>query len=156
MRSSPRRRRWQVSSTIFIAGEFKAPAHCFVKAVTLECSYGYVILAAADLQSPARTRCKAGRRYLQNGVCLLPKTDDHVRGLKMIENWRLRDGESVILETVAVDRLQEEKVIARFQADRDEAYRKFIDKCGDFDAEITRNGQRTTSPTPSLRIMTSI
>ncbi|MDQ0562335.1 DnaJ-domain-containing protein 1 [Rhizobium mesoamericanum] len=62
----------------------------------------------------------------------------------------------MILETVAVDRLQEEKVIARFQADRDEAYRKFIDKCGDFDAEITRNGQRTTSPTPSLRIMTSI
>nr|WP_244920011.1 Chromate resistance protein ChrB [Rhizobium grahamii] len=62
----------------------------------------------------------------------------------------------MILETVAVDRLQEEKVLARFQADRDESYREFIDKCGDFDAAIARNGQRTTSPTLSLRRVTSI
>lgn len=27
-----------------------------------------------------------GAVYLQSGVCLLPKTDDHVRRLKMIEN----------------------------------------------------------------------
>ena len=27
-----------------------------------------------------------GAVYLQNGVCLLPKTDDHVRRLKMLEN----------------------------------------------------------------------
>ncbi|TRL36568.1 MULTISPECIES: Chromate resistance protein ChrB [Rhizobium] len=80
-----------------------------------------------------------GAVYLQNGVCLLPKTDDHVRGLKMIENGVSEmEGESVILETVALDRFQEEKVIARFKADRDEAYREFIDKCGDFDAEIAK------------------
>src|SRR6266853_2064791 len=27
-----------------------------------------------------------GAVYLQNGVCLLPKTDDHIRRLKMLEN----------------------------------------------------------------------
>ncbi|WP_342354152.1 Chromate resistance protein ChrB [Rhizobium grahamii] len=96
-----------------------------------------------------------GAVYLQNGVCLLqdrrprPRAEDD-------REWLLRDGESVILETVAVDRLQEEKVLARFQADRDESYREFIDKCGDFDAAIARNGQRTTSPTLSLRRVTSI
>ncbi|SIR34248.1 hypothetical protein SAMN05880590_11857 [Rhizobium sp. RU35A] len=57
----------------------------------------------------------------------------------MIENGVSEmEGESVILETVALDRFQEEKVIARFKADRDEAYREFIDKCGDFDAEIAK------------------
>jgi hypothetical protein len=56
-----------------------------------------------------------GAVYLQNGVCLLPKTDDHVRRLKMLENdVGEMGGESVILETVALDRAQEEKVIARF------------------------------------------
>lgn len=80
-----------------------------------------------------------GAIYLQNGVCLLPKTDDHVRRLKMVENEASEmGGEAVILETVALDRAQEEKVIVRFKADRDEAYREFIDKCGDFEGEIAK------------------
>ena len=80
-----------------------------------------------------------GAVYLQNGVCLLPKTDDHVRRLKMLENDASEmGGESVILETVALDRVQEDKVVARFKADRDEAYREFIDKCADFEAEIAK------------------
>jgi hypothetical protein len=52
-----------------------------------------------------------GAIYLQNGVCLLPKTDDHVRRRKMLENDVSGMGdESVILETVALDRAQEDKV----------------------------------------------
>ena len=47
-------------------------------------------------------------------------------------------GDAVILETVALDRVQEEKVVARFQADRDDAYREFIDKCDDFETEIAK------------------
>ena len=82
-----------------------------------------------------------GAVYLQNGVCLLPKTDDHIRRLKMLENdVSEMGGKSVILETVALDRVQEEKVVARFKADRDEAYREFIDKCGDFEGEIANEG----------------
>ena len=80
-----------------------------------------------------------GAVYLQNGVCLLPKTDDHVRRLKMLENDIAgMDGDAVILEAVALDRGQQEKVVARFKADRDDAYHEFIDKCGDFETEIAK------------------
>ena len=78
-----------------------------------------------------------GAVYLQNGVCLLPKTDDHVRRLKMLENDIAEmGGEAVLLEAVALDRSQKEKVVARLNADRDDAYREFIDKCDDFKTEI--------------------
>ena len=80
-----------------------------------------------------------GAIYLQNGVCLLPKTADHTRRLKMLENDIAETGgESVLLETVALDPAQEDKVVSRFKADRDEAYREFIDKCDDFEAEIAK------------------
>ena len=80
-----------------------------------------------------------GAVYLQNGVCLLPKTDDHVRRLKMLENDIAEaKGESVILETVALDQAQENKVIERFKADRNEAYVEFLDKCDDFEREVAK------------------
>lgn len=80
-----------------------------------------------------------GAVYLQNGVCLLPRTDDHLRRLKVVENEiEEMSGEAVLLETVGLDRAQEEKVIARFTADRDEAYRELIDRCTDFEAEIAK------------------
>jgi hypothetical protein len=80
-----------------------------------------------------------GAVYLQNGVCLLPKTDDHLRRLKVVEN-EIEEigGEAVLLETVGLDRSQEEKVVGRFTADRDEAYRELIAKCADFEAEIAK------------------
>lgn len=95
---------------------------------------------------PAARRIAVWRRlkglgavYLQNGVCLLPKTDDHVRRLKMLENEVAEGGgETLILETVAFDRAQEKKVVERFKADRDDAYEEFIDKCDDFEREIAK------------------
>jgi hypothetical protein len=80
-----------------------------------------------------------GAVYLQNGVCLLPKSEDHIRRLKMLENdIGEMGGDAVILETVALDRVQEEKVVARFKADRDEQYREFLGRCMDFEAEIAK------------------
>ena len=80
-----------------------------------------------------------GAIYLQNSVCLLPKTDDHVRRLKMLENDVTEaNGEAVILETVALDPAQETKVLTRFRAERDDAYEEFIDKCDDFEAEVAK------------------
>ena len=80
-----------------------------------------------------------GAVYLQNGVCLLPKTDDHARRLKMLEyDIAEMGGDAVILEAVALDRVQHDKVVARFKADRDDAYREFIDKCDDFETEIAK------------------
>ena len=109
-------------------------------------SQPWLLLTYKVPPEPASKRIALWRRlkglgavYLQNGVCLLPKTDDHARRLKMLENDIVEmAGESVLLETVALDRGQEEKVIGRFKADRDEAYREFIDKCSDFDAEIAK------------------
>lgn len=85
-------------------------------------------------------RLKAmGAVYLQNGVCLLPKTEDHIRRLKMMENdISEMGGDCVILETVALDRAQESKVISRFKADRDDQYREFIRRCDDYEAEIAK------------------
>jgi hypothetical protein len=80
-----------------------------------------------------------GAVYLQNGVCLLPRTDDYMRRLKMLENDIAEmGGDAIILEAVALDRAQEDKVVARFKADRDDAYREFIDKCDDFETEIAK------------------
>ncbi len=95
---------------------------------------------------PAKKRIALWRKlkgmggiYLQGGVCLLPHTVDHARRLKIIENEiNEMAGESVLLETVALDRAQEEKVVARFKADRDEEYEEFLDKCKDFEAEIAK------------------
>jgi hypothetical protein len=98
-----------------------------------------------------------GAVYLQSGVCLLPKTDDHVRRLKMLENDVTNmGGEAMILETVALDRSQEEKVVARFRADRDDEYRKFLDICNAFEAEIPRRLRSAASPTLSCKRTMSI
>lgn len=109
-------------------------------------SLNWLLLTYKVPPEPAKKRIGLWRRlkgmgavYLQNGVCLLPKTDDHVRRLKLLENdISEMEGESVILETVALDRAQQEKVVARFRADRDEEYREFLDKCKDFEAEIAK------------------
>jgi hypothetical protein len=78
-----------------------------------------------------------GGIYLQSSVCLLPKTDDHVRRLKLLENQiAAMGGDAVILETVALDRTQETKVVSRFRADRDESYREFVERCDAFEAKI--------------------
>lgn len=106
----------------------------------------WLLLTYKMPSEPAAKRIAVWRRlksmgavYLQNGVCLLPKTDDHVRHLKMIENDIVRaKGDCVLLETVALDKAQADKVIGRFKADRDDAYEEFIDKCDDFEREVAK------------------
>ena len=95
---------------------------------------------------PARHRIALWRKikglgavYLQDGVCVLPRTREHARRLKMIENEVATiGGEAVLLETVALDRQQRKKVLARFNADRNEAYQEFIERCDGFEDEIAR------------------
>lgn len=109
-------------------------------------THGWLLLTYKVPPEPARKRVALWRKlkgmgavYLQSGVCMLPKSDDHVRRLKILENEVAgMGGEAVILETVALDRAQEEKVVARFKADRDEEYKEFLHKCDDFEAEIAK------------------
>ena len=80
-----------------------------------------------------------GAVYLQSGVCLLPRTDEHRRALKLIENEiASMEGEAVLLESAPLDKSQNDKVVARFNADRDEEYRELLGRCGDFEAEIAK------------------
>lgn len=80
-----------------------------------------------------------GAVYLQNGVCLLPQTDEHMRKLKMLENDATEmGGETILLSTTSLDKNQETKVIARFKADRDDQYREFLGKCDAFETEIAK------------------
>jgi len=95
---------------------------------------------------PARKRIALWRKikalgavYLQNGVCLLPKTDEHQRRLKIIENEIVEmGGDAVLLETTGLDSAQKEKVLTRFNSDRNEAYAEFVERCEGFEAEIAR------------------
>lgn len=109
-------------------------------------SLSWLLLTYKVPAEPAKGRIGVWRKikamgavYLQNGVCLLPRNDDHVRRLKMLENEiAALGGEAVLLETVGLDQAQEDKVVARFKADRDEEYREFLGKCADFEAEIAK------------------
>ncbi len=104
----------------------------------------WVLLTYKVPPEPARKRVSIWRKlkgmgavYLQGGVCVLPKTDDHVRRLKMLENEIAEaDGEALLLATVGLDQKQQEKIIARFNADRDDEYKEFIEKCVAFEEEI--------------------
>lgn len=107
-------------------------------------SQNWLLMTYKVPPEPAKKRIALWRKlkgmgaiYLQNGVCLLPKTDDHTRQLKITENEiREMSGESILLETVALDPAQEQKVIERFRADRNEEYKELLGKCDDFEAEI--------------------
>lgn len=80
-----------------------------------------------------------GAVYVQSGVCMLPKTERHVRQVKLIENDIAgMAGEVVILETQALDPKQQEKVLARFTEERNDQYREFIGQCAAFEAEIAK------------------
>ncbi len=107
---------------------------------------GWLLLTYKVPSEPTSRRVALWRRlksmgavYLQSGVCALPRTPDHLRHLKVIErDIAEMGGECVLLATVALDKAQEEKVVARFKADRDEDYREFLDKCADFVGEIAK------------------
>ncbi len=109
-------------------------------------SQSWILLVYKVPPEPSKRRIALWRKlkalgavYLQNGVCLVPKSDEHVRRLKVLENdVSAMDGEAVLLETVGLDAAQQEKVVARFAKERNEAYIEFISRCADFEGEIAK------------------
>lgn len=108
--------------------------------------YRWVLLTYKVPSEPAARRVALWRRlkglgavYLQNGVCLLPRTDDNLRRLKLSElDIQDMGGESVLLDAVPLDNAQLSKVVDRFNADRNDLYKEFIGRCGDFEKEIAK------------------
>ncbi|CAD5270789.1 Chromate resistance protein ChrB [Bosea sp. 62] len=107
-------------------------------------SLEWLLLTYKVPTEPARKRVSIWRKlkgmgavYLQGGVCVLPKTDDHLRRLKMLENEIAEaEGEALLLATIGLDQKQQDKIISRFNADRDDEYKEFIEKCIAFETEI--------------------
>lgn len=80
-----------------------------------------------------------GAVYIQNGVCLLPKSDEHQRQLKMIQNEIAgAGGEALLLETTSVDKREEENILRRFNEERNDQYQEFLDKCEEYFEEIRK------------------
>lgn len=80
-----------------------------------------------------------GAVYLQNGVCVVPPIDDHLRRLKIIENEIAKaGGEAFLLHSSGFDNAQSDRIVARFTVERNEAYAEFIERCDGFDEEIRR------------------
>ncbi len=104
----------------------------------------WLLLAYKMPPEPARSRIAIWRKlkgmgaaYLQNGVCVLPSSDDHLRRLKVLENEiEQAGGEAILLSADGLDQRQSEKVVSRFNADRDEEYKELISKCEAYQAEI--------------------
>lgn len=83
-----------------------------------------------------------GAVYLQNGVCVLPPINEHVRRLKMVENEIVEGGgEAFLLNANGFDKVQSDRIVARFTTERNEAYAEFIERCGGFEDEIRRESE---------------
>ena len=80
-----------------------------------------------------------GAIYLNKGSCLLPDSHDHLRRLRLIANEISEaGGEAFLIAANGLEEADEARVVARFRADRDEAYEEFIDKCDDFEREVAK------------------
>lgn len=94
---------------------------------------------AAPRVSVWRKLKSMGAIYLNKGSCLLPDTHDHVRRLRMIANEISEaGGEAFLIAARGLEEADEARVVARFQADRDDAYEEFLDKCDDFEREVAK------------------
>ncbi|MBC7347313.1 MAG: hypothetical protein H5U00_07645 [Clostridia bacterium] len=51
-------------------------------------------------------------------------------------------GESLLLEARALNTAEQEKIVERFNAERDEEYREFLEQCAVFLAEISCETER--------------
>jgi Protein ChrB, N-terminal len=108
--------------------------------------FPWILLSYKIAPEPVRHRMAVWRKlkalgtvYLQNGICLLPMNADHLRQARMLAHEIAEmGGDAVLLEAAPLDPAQQERVVARFRADRDEAYREFLERCEGFEAEIAR------------------
>jgi hypothetical protein len=83
-----------------------------------------------------------GAVYLQSSVCVLPRTSEHERQLKLLQNEIVQaNGIADVLETAALDSKQEGAIVRRFQQDREAQYREFLGKCNDYLVDLKRETQ---------------
>lgn len=84
-----------------------------------------------------------GALALQHGVCLLPLSEAnraaYARLAHRVEEY---GGEATVLETASPDDGWQEKIVARFNAARDEEYEEVVDETERFHEEIARERRK--------------
>lgn len=106
----------------------------------------WLLLSYKIPPEPAKVRVALWRKvkacgavYIQNSVCLLPHTATHRRTLLLLQkDIESNHGEAYVMEALGLDAQQESRLVARFNADRDEEYDELLEKCDDFLQEIAK------------------
>ncbi len=81
----------------------------------------------------------AGATGLQNGVWVLPCSDEHKTLIDELQTYVQQQGGTCELFTaVSINSVTEARVLALFQADRAEDYHEFEEQCHDFLKEIDK------------------
>lgn len=85
----------------------------------------------------------AGAVYIQNFVCILPdSTANRELFQSLSREIEQSGGESLLLEARALGAAEQEKIVDRFNAERDEEYCEFLEQCAAFLAVIRRETER--------------
>jgi len=99
---------------------------------------------------PSRYRVSIWRRlkdigalYLQNSICILPNSLIHHEFLKKLSiEIKKTDGESSILIANYPNDKEEQKIIEKFNSERNNEYAELVDHCDRLIAEIQREHSR--------------
>ncbi|MCG0278782.1 MAG: hypothetical protein L5656_09685 [Thermanaeromonas sp.] len=113
-------------------------------------SSNWLILIYKIPPEPSRYRVALWRRlkgagavYLQNSVCILPDSPANRELFQdLYREIEESGGESLILEAKALNAADQERIIDRFNAERDEEYSEFLEQCEAFLAEIRHETER--------------
>jgi hypothetical protein len=86
---------------------------------------------------------RLGALSLQHAVCLLPLSEANRTAYRRIAQ-RIKEygGEATILETTSPDETWQSKIVAHFNAVRDEEYDEVVDEAGRFREEIARERRK--------------
>lgn len=85
----------------------------------------------------------AGAVGLQNGVWVLPLTDEHRKFLEdLLDTIRGQQAGGQIFVTRAAGEVVEQDLLRRFQADREQEYGEFLEQCRGFLDEIEKETGR--------------
>lgn len=86
---------------------------------------------------------RLGALSLQHAVCLLPLSESnraaYARLTRRVEEY---GGEATILETSSPDPIWQERIVARFNAARDEEYEEVVDETERFREEVARERRK--------------
>ena len=100
--------------------------------------------------SPSSLRVLTWRRLraigavsIQNGVWVLPQTDDNLRFVgELLADVQPQGGNGMLLSATTLDTAQHHVIIAQFQSDRAQEYTEFCQRCTEFEAEIASETER--------------